>query len=104
VVAVVVAGTVSCGTDDTETALAIASAHRVTPTTVEVRTDECATDVRAIVERDAGGTDLPQVTLWGHPKRGRCRPSIDVRLLGPGAPAGIVDGATGVVVPVQPAS
>lgn len=91
----------ACGTDRGEVALVIASARQASPTEVEVVSDECADQLRTQVERDAGGSDLPQITLWGRPRPGRCEPRRRARLPAPTTERGIVDGATGTVLPVD---
>ena len=67
---------------------------------------ECAEDIRVEVGPDAGGSALPQVTVWGRPRVGRCDPGATVSfpekdfLVTPGHPplTKIVDGATSHVV------
>ena len=65
-----------CG-DDGETSLAIQHARRRDARHVELRT-ECATKVRVEVTRAAGRK--PEVEIWGHPKVGRCQPSVVIRV------------------------
>lgn len=67
---------------------------------------ECADHVEVEVGRDAGGSDLPQITVWGRPRVGRCDAGAAVSL----PPAAfratdghppltqVVDGATSQVV------
>lgn len=82
-----------CGTQQGRTALAITSARR-TAGRVVLRV-ECADQLTVERGRDASGSDLVQVTVWGRPRVGRCRPALVLRGL-PGD--AFVDGTTSQVV------
>ena len=98
------------GADSGRTALAIA---RVEPTGFGNGfhlITECADHVEVEVSRDAGGSDLPQVTVWGRPRVGRCDSGAVVsfplsafrqRAGGPAPLTHIVDGASSQVVPLN---
>lgn len=91
---------VACGSDTGRTALAIERARWAGDGTLVV-TAECARDLEVEVGPDHGGSDLTEVTVWGHPEVGRCTPEVAVTL--PPDPAGrpptkIVDGTTSMVV------
>ena len=77
------------------TALAIDGATWLGPTRISVGT-ECAMDLVVTVGADHGGSDLPEVTIWGRPRAGRCHPTVTVRL--PRRTAKIVDGTTSEVI------
>jgi hypothetical protein len=64
-------------------------------------TVECATDVAVTIDADHGGSDLPEVTVWGRPKVGRCHPDAAVSFPGPRSIPKLVDGATSQVVEVE---
>jgi hypothetical protein len=71
---------------------------------------ECATDVIVVRSKDHGGSDLPEITVWGRPKVGRCHPdavaafSISDDRITPGHPGltKFIDGATSQVVNLGP--
>jgi hypothetical protein len=89
-----------CGTDPGRTALAIEATRWAEDGTLVVAT-ECARLLEAEVGRDHGGSDLPQVTVWGRPEVGRCEPEVVVtvpRDAAGGLPTKIVDGTTAMVV------
>ena len=92
----------ACGGPAPRTALAIEDAHWTARGTLVVTT-ECADDVEVEVGADHGGSDLMEVTLWGRPRVGRCRPSLEVPL-DPGVratrPSQVVDGTTSMVVDI----
>lgn len=91
------AGLVGCGgADDGRTALAVRHAE-VVDGGLLVET-ECSTDLTAEVGPDHGGSDLLEVTVWGRPRTGRCRPTIRVPITDP--PTMFVDGTTSGVVRV----
>ena len=62
---------------------------------------ECATDVEVVIGKDHGGSDLPEITVWGRPKVGRCHPEEAATTLGPNRTDKIVDGATSQVVTIS---
>ena len=41
-------------------------------------TVECADDIQVVVGKDHGGSALPEVTVWGRPRIGRCHPDAVV--------------------------
>ena len=88
------AGLVGCGADDGRTALAVRHAE-VVDGGLLVET-ECSTDLTAEVGPDHGGSGLPEVTVWGRPRTGRCRSTIRVPITDP--PTMFVDGTTSEVV------
>lgn len=77
------------------TALAIGEA-RWHGNSAVVLTTECATDLDAEVGPDRSGTGLTEITLWGSPSIGTCRPSLSVSVHAD--TTHIVDGATSMVV------
>lgn len=91
----------ACGSEE-RTALAIESLRWNGPATLLVST-ECATEVEAEVGPDHSGADLPEVTVWGRPSVGNCRPATTVTV--PEGTTRIVDGTTSMVVdlPAPPA-
>lgn len=89
-----------CGADPGRTALAIEGTRWATDGTLVVTT-ECAGRLEAEVGPDHGGSDLPQVTVWGRPEVGRCVAEVTVTLARDTAgrlPAKIVDGTTSMVL------
>ena len=103
VLAVIVGGVllVGCGPSEARTALAIEH-----PSWVTVGSDaegstlrfvtECADVVEVSVQPDVGVDGLPRVTVWGHPRIGRCRPEVVVVV--PAGTTRLEDGTTGMVV------
>lgn len=91
--------TAGCGLDQGRTALAIQSASR--PNGAVLLQVECADRIEIDQGRDPAGSGLEQVTIWGHPKVGRCHPTIGLNDLGRDQ---FVDGATSQVVEVSPSN
>lgn len=81
-------------------ALVADSPHRIDAETVEVEV-ECADDVEARVDLDAGEARVPLVTIRGRPRAGRCR--IPIRLPLPADATVFEDAASGMVVRVDDA-
>ncbi len=95
---VVLGGLTSCA-QHSRTALAITDVEWTAPQELALAT-ECATEVQAEVGADHSGTGLPEVTLWGVPTVGGCRPTATVEL--PARTTRIVDGTTSMVVDLPP--
>lgn len=89
-----------CGNDE-RTALAIEDVRWRDKTSLVVST-ECATDLATEVGPDHSGTGLPEVTVWGDPSMGTCRPTSVVVI--PDGATRIVDGTTSMVIdlPARP--
>jgi hypothetical protein len=83
-----------CGSDG-RTALAIDEVTWHGPGALRITT-ECSTEVEVEVGVDHGGSGLPEVTVWGRPSIGRCRPAVTVRV--PRGTTRIVDGTTSLVI------
>lgn len=103
VAAVVAAGlmlVVGCGPPEDTTALAVEHPQWVAGPGVEgpsLSVDtECADISTSTVEIDAGVDGVPLVTVWGHPRVGRCR--IEVVVTVPEGTTRIEDAATGMVI------
>jgi hypothetical protein len=90
---------VGCGAEQPRTALVATEPRWVDASRVEVRV-ECATEVTSTVQPGAGVDGLPLVTVWGHPKAGRC--TVPVTLDLPPGTARIDDAASGMVVDLPP--
>ncbi len=99
VAAMGVAALSGCGVDQGRTALAITAATRTADGALVVAT-ECAQRLEVHVGPDHGGSDLPEITVWGVPEVGRCRPGIAVAV--PPGTTKVVDGATSQVVDLSP--
>lgn len=97
-------------TDDATVPLPIQKAETIGFSAATRLVVECATDVTVTVGKDHGGSALPEVTVYGRPKVGRCHPEVlspltpafDPRTdaTPPTSPAQFVDGATSQVVHV----
>lgn len=61
---------------------------------------ECATDVEVVIGKDHGGSELPEITVWGRPKVGRCHPEEAAIGSTPKVGPKFVDGATSQVVEI----
>lgn len=85
-----------CGGGEEHVALTIQKAERPHGT-VEL-TVECATDIEVDLRPDPAGSGLEQVTVWGNPKMGTCRPDASSNDI---AGDRFVDGATSQVVTVE---
>lgn len=97
------------GADAGRTALAITRIDPVGFGNAFHLVTECADHIEVEVSRDAGGSDLPQVTVWGRPRVGRCDSGATVsfplsafrrRADGPLPLTQVVDGTTSQVVDV----
>ena len=89
-----------CGANGDRTALAFTHPRWNDAGDLVVST-ECATDLSVEVGTDHGGSDLWEVTVWGRPAMGRCRPAIEVKLpveARTARPPKVVDGTTSMVV------
>ncbi|WP_426573367.1 hypothetical protein [Aquihabitans sp. McL0605] len=96
------------GADSHETPLPISGVHPVGFSANLQLEVECADHVRVEVRPDPAGSGLPQVTVWGRPRIGRCTPTDatintlqlarDAQQRGEPVPTKIVDGATSQVV------
>lgn len=65
-----------------------------------VLTTECATDVSATVGIDAGGSEVPQISVTGDPQVGRCSPTATVTV--PAGTTKVIDAATSQVIDLPP--
>jgi hypothetical protein len=89
----------ACGGGEERVSLAIDAAEHVDGA-VLLRT-ACATDIEVEARPDPAGSGLVQVSLWGRPEIGRCRPTVEVEGIGGDATA-LVDAATAQVVDIAP--
>ena len=92
---------VGCGPSDDLTALAVDHPRWIAVGPGEQGSSlrlvtECADVVEVSVEPEAGVEGLPLVTVWGHPRLGRCRPEVVVTV--PAGTTRFEDGTTGMVV------
>lgn len=81
------------GGGEPRVALAVQRAERAGD--VVLLTVECADDLEVDQQPDPAGSGLPQITVWGSPKMGRCVPPVAVDAL---AGDEFVDGASSQVV------
>ena len=92
---------IGCGPADDRTALAVDHPRWVTVGSGDEGSSlrfvtECADVDEVLVEPEAGVDGLPLVTVWGHPRVGRCRPEVEVTV--PAGTTRLEDGTTGMVV------
>ena len=88
-----------CGGGERDVTLAISEVRWQDPQTVVITT-ECAGEVRVEVGTDAGGSNSPQLSVFGDPKLGRCTPEVAVAV--PEGTTKIVDAATSQVIELPP--
>ena len=87
-----------CGREAKRTALAVREAR--TDSGAVVVTTECADQITFELHPDPLGSGLTQVSLWGYPTVGRCRPEIHLNGVD-ASTTKLVDAATGQVVSVD---